>query len=114
MSEAIRAVAPKECRDGHKIIEGRLSDVLRALNGALKRRLGLVHPGPGYVRPFRYTFVLALGYFAVSRETALAVSVAALLGPVTVLGFAFLWRESVRTGQPPDLVEPELEKERVG
>ena len=55
--------------------------------------------GPGYVGPFQYAFVLSLGTFAVSRETALAISVAAqlaLLGSVTFIGLAFLWREQLR------------------
>jgi hypothetical protein len=40
-----------------------------------------------------------LGSFAVSRETALAVSVVAqisLLGSVTLIGLALLWREQLR------------------
>jgi uncharacterized protein (TIRG00374 family) len=55
--------------------------------------------GPGFVGPFQYAFVLSLGSFAVSRETALAVSVVAqlsLLGSVTVIGLALLWREQLR------------------
>lgn len=66
--------------------------------------------GPGYIGPFQYAFVLALGVFAVSRETALAVSVAsqiALLGSVVVLGLAFLWRENLRAGPLPDRSEQE-------
>ncbi|CAN5632219.1 lysylphosphatidylglycerol synthase transmembrane domain-containing protein [soil metagenome] len=58
--------------------------------------------GPGYVGPYQYAFVLALGVFAVSRETALAISVAAqlaLLGSVTLIGLALLWREQLR-GEP--------------
>jgi len=56
--------------------------------------------GPGYVGPFQYAFVLSLGAFAVSRETALAISVAAqlaLLGSVTLVGLALLCREQLRT-----------------
>lgn len=56
--------------------------------------------GPGFVGPFQYAFVLSLGSFAVSRETALAVSVVAqlsLLGSVTLIGLALLWREQLRT-----------------
>jgi len=55
--------------------------------------------GPGFVGPFQYAFVLSLGSFAVSRETALAVSVVAqisLLGSVTLIGLALLWREQLR------------------
>ncbi len=55
--------------------------------------------GPGFVGPFQYAFVLSLGSFAVPRETALAVSVVAqlsLLGPVTAIGLALLWREQLR------------------
>ena len=57
--------------------------------------------GPGYVGPYQYAFVLSLGAFAVSREAALAVSVAAqavLLGSVTVIGLALLWREHLISG----------------
>ena len=55
--------------------------------------------GPGFVGPFQYAFVLSLGSFAVSPETALAVSVAAqlsLLGSVTLIGLVLLWREQLR------------------
>jgi uncharacterized membrane protein YbhN (UPF0104 family) len=55
--------------------------------------------GPGYVGPLQYAFVLSLGTFAVSRETALAVSVAtqlALLGSVTFIGLALLLKEQLR------------------
>ncbi len=55
--------------------------------------------GPGFVGPFQYAFVLSLGSFAVSRETALAISVAAqlaLLGSVTFIGLVLLWREQLR------------------
>lgn len=55
--------------------------------------------GPGFVGPFQYAFVLSLGSFAVGRETALAVSVAAqfsLLGSVTLIGLALLGREQLR------------------
>ncbi len=55
--------------------------------------------GPGFVGPFQYAFVLSLGSFAVSRETALAVSVVAqlsLLGSVTLIGLTLLWREQLR------------------
>jgi uncharacterized protein (TIRG00374 family) len=64
--------------------------------------LGTTLPsGPGYVGPYQYAFVLALSVFAVSREEALAVSVAAqfsLLGSITVIGLVLLWREQLRTG----------------
>ena len=55
--------------------------------------------GPGYVGPFQYAFVLSLGAFAVSRETALAISVVAqlaLLGSVTFVGLVLLCREQLR------------------
>ena len=55
--------------------------------------------GPGYIGPFQYAFVLSLGAFDVSRETALAISVAAqlaLLGSVTVIGLALFGREQLR------------------
>jgi uncharacterized protein (TIRG00374 family) len=55
--------------------------------------------GPGYVGPLQYAFVLSLGTFTVSRETALAISVAtqlALLGSVTAIGLALLLREQLR------------------
>lgn len=60
--------------------------------------------GPAYVGPYQYAFVLALGVFAVSRETALAVSIGAqvaLLGSVTVIGLILLWREQLRGGPLP-------------
>lgn len=66
--------------------------------------------GPGYVGPYQYAFVLALGTFAVSSEAALAVSVAAqavLLGSVTLIGLALLWREHLISGE--DGPEPEKE-----
>lgn len=55
--------------------------------------------GPGYVGPFQYAFVVSLGAFAVSRETALAISVVAqlaLLGSVTLIGLALLLKEQLR------------------
>lgn len=58
----------------------------------------VIPAGPGYVGPYQYAFVLALGAFAISRETALAVSVAAhlaLLGSVTVIGLLLLGREQL-------------------
>ena len=68
--------------------------------------LGTAVPsGPAYIGPYQYAFVLALGVFAVSRETALAVSVGAhvaLLGSVTVVGILLLLREQLRGGLPPD------------
>ncbi len=77
--------------------------------------LGTTLPsGPGYVGPYQYAFVLALGVFAVSREVALAISVAAqlsLLGSITVIGLALLWREQFRDATPPT---PERRKEKVG
>ena len=81
--------------------------------------LGTTLPsGPAYIGPYQYAFVLALGFFAISRETALAVSVAtqlALLGPITVIGLTLLWREQLRPGpSPPSLKSPEPEKEKVG
>lgn len=60
--------------------------------------------GPAYVGPYQYAFVLALGVFSVSRETALAVSIGAqvaLLGSVTVIGLILLWREQLRGGPLP-------------
>lgn len=62
--------------------------------------LGTTLPsGPGYIGPYQYAFVLGLGVFAVSKEEALAISVAAqlaLLGSITVIGLALLWREQFR------------------
>ena len=55
--------------------------------------------GPGYVGPFQYAFVVSLGTFAVSRETALAISVVAqlaLLGSVTLVGLVLLLKEQLR------------------
>jgi glycosyltransferase 2 family protein len=56
--------------------------------------------GPGYIGPFQYAFVVSLGAFAIPQETALAVSVVTLLvvlGPVTLIGLALLWREQLLT-----------------
>lgn len=70
--------------------------------------LGTTLPsGPGYVGPYQYAFVLGLGIFAVSEETALAVSVAAqvaLLGSITLIGLALLWKDRLRLSslQNPD------------
>lgn len=79
--------------------------------------LGTTLPsGPGYVGPYQYAFVLGLGFFAVSRETALAVSVAAqlaLLGSVTVIGLILLFRENLRSA-PSEERAPERTKEKVG
>jgi uncharacterized protein (TIRG00374 family) len=61
--------------------------------------------GPGYVGPYQYAFVLGLGYFAVSRETALAVSVTAqlaLLGSVTLIGLVLLWHTQLRRDAVPE------------
>ncbi len=74
--------------------------------------------GPGYVGPYQYAFVLSLGYFSVSRETALAVSVAAqaaLLGSVVVIGLALLWSFQLRgDATPEERVPQEPEREKVG
>jgi uncharacterized membrane protein YbhN (UPF0104 family) len=82
--------------------------------------LGATLPaGPGYVGPYQYAFVLGLGFFAISRETALAVSVAAqfaLFGSVTVIGLVLLWREHLPFGPPPSAEnstrrdEPKMER----
>ncbi len=65
--------------------------------------LGTALPsGPAYVGPYQYAFVLALGVFAVSRETALAVSVGAqmaLLGSVTLVGLVLLLRDQLLEGR---------------
>jgi glycosyltransferase 2 family protein len=56
--------------------------------------------GSGYIGPFQYAFVVSLGAFAISQETALAVSVITqlvVLGPVTLIGLALLWREQLLT-----------------
>lgn len=77
--------------------------------------LGTTLPsGPGYIGPYQYAFVLGLSFFAVSRETALAVSVAsqlALLGSITVIGLALLWREQLRSTALPNKRKPETEGE---
>ncbi|MDP8951749.1 MAG: flippase-like domain-containing protein, partial [Actinomycetota bacterium] len=63
--------------------------------------------GPGYVGPLQYAFILSLGTFAVSRETALAISVVtqlALLGSVTFIGLALLLKEQLRPpGRTPKI-----------
>ena len=62
--------------------------------------LGTALPsGPGYIGPYQYAFVLALGFFAISQEMALAISIAAQLalqGSVSVIGIVLLWREQLR------------------
>lgn len=74
--------------------------------------------GPGYVGPYQYAFVLSLGYFSISRETALAVSVAAhvaLLGSVVVIGLVLLWASQLRGGTvPEEAISQEPEREKVG
>jgi len=65
--------------------------------------------GPGYVGPYQYAFVLSLGAFAISSETALAVSLAAQLaffGSVTTIGLALLWREQLRSVRYPNRIRP--------
>jgi uncharacterized protein (TIRG00374 family) len=72
--------------------------------------------GPGYIGPYQYAFILALEAFAVSRETALAVSIAAqfvLLGSVTVIGLVCLWRENLSTRPLTNQNEPKLREEKV-
>jgi uncharacterized protein (TIRG00374 family) len=74
--------------------------------------------GPGYVGPYQYAFVLGLSTFAVTEEQALAVSVVAqvaLLGSISAIGLALLWREQLRGG--PSLRAERQERargERVG
>jgi uncharacterized protein (TIRG00374 family) len=66
--------------------------------------------GPAYIGPFQYAFVLALGFFAISQEMALAISIAAqfaLLGSVTIIGMILLLREQLRTGPMPSRRKPE-------
>ena len=79
--------------------------------------LGATLPsGPAYIGPYQYAFVLALGFFAVSQEMALAISIAAqfaLLGSVTVIGIVLLWREQLRTrplSSLEELSEPRAEE----
>jgi uncharacterized membrane protein YbhN (UPF0104 family) len=74
--------------------------------------LGATLPsGPAYIGPYQYAFVLALGFFAVSQEMALAISIAAqvaLLGSVTVIGLVLLLREQLRARplSTPESSEP--------
>jgi len=82
--------------------------------------LGTTLPsGPGYVGPYQYAFVLGLSVFAVEGEEALAVSVVAqvaLLGSITLIGLALLWREQLRGGptlKVPERPEP-ARREKVG
>lgn len=74
--------------------------------------------GPGYVGPYQYAFVLSLEYFSISRETALAVSIAAqaaLLGSVVVIGLALLWASQLRGEMTPEgAISQEPEREKVG
>ena len=64
--------------------------------------LGTMIPSsPGYVGTFDALAVFTLGTFGVSSEVALgytAVLHAALIVPVTLLGFIFLWRENLSLG----------------
>ena len=81
--------------------------------------LGTTLPSaPGYVGPYQYAFVLALGVFSVSEGEALAISVVAhisLLGSITVIGLALLWREQLKSGIPLSAVRrSKLGKEKVG
>jgi uncharacterized protein (TIRG00374 family) len=84
--------------------------------------LGTTLPsGPGYVGPYQYAFVLGLSVFAVRGEEALAVSVVAqvaLLGSITLIGLALLWREQLRGGLTLKVPEPErpepARREKVG
>ena len=75
--------------------------------------------GPAYIGPFQYAFVLSLGFFAISQETALAISVITqlvLLTPVTLIGLALLWREQLGTMLllNQEKVEPKKGKVRHG
>jgi uncharacterized protein (TIRG00374 family) len=80
--------------------------------------LGTALPsGPAYIGPLQYAFVLSLGFFAISQETALAISVAAqfaLLGSVTVIGLILLWREQLRPRPLPSPKKAQPSKEKVG
>lgn len=80
--------------------------------------LGTTLPsGPGYIGPYQYAFVLALGFFAVPKEEALAVSVAAQLalpGSITVIGLLVLWRVWLRgTEVLSDRKKLETERDEV-
>jgi uncharacterized protein (TIRG00374 family) len=84
--------------------------------------LGTTLPsGPGYIGPYQYAFVLSLGYFAVPRETALAVSIAAhfaLLGSAILIGlllFLFSRQGPVLPGEERETGHPAgARRERVG
>jgi glycosyltransferase 2 family protein len=78
--------------------------------------LGTTLPsGPGYIGPYQYAFVLALGFFAISKEEALAVSVVtqlALSGSITVIGLVVLWQAWLRDGASlPERGKPEMREE---
>jgi len=71
--------------------------------------------GPAYVGPYQYAFILALGFFAISQEMALAISIAAqvsLLGSVTIIGVILLLREQLRTGPLPSRKKSETSLEK--
>lgn len=80
--------------------------------------LGTTLPSaPGHIGPYQYAFVLALGYFTVSQETALAVSIAAqfaLIGSITVIGGLLFYREQLlRPAEARDgAYGPESRKEK--
>jgi glycosyltransferase 2 family protein len=59
---------------------------------------GMIPSSPGYVGTFDALAVFSLGLFGVGRELALgytAVLHLALLLPITLLGFFYLWRENL-------------------
>jgi uncharacterized protein (TIRG00374 family) len=79
--------------------------------------LGTMLPsGPAYVGPYQYAFVLALGFFAVSQEVALASSIVAqltLAGSITAIGLVLFWREQLHTGPPLRQEKVKLKKENI-
>jgi uncharacterized protein (TIRG00374 family) len=72
------------------------------LTTAFANLAGMVPSAPGYVGPFEFGALASLSLFGVSADHALSyvlVLHAALLIPVTLLGFVYLWRYglSIRT-----------------
>jgi glycosyltransferase 2 family protein len=65
------------------------------LTTAFANLAGMVPSAPGYVGPFEFGALASLSLFGLSAEQALSyvlVLHVALLVPVTLLGFVFLWR----------------------
>jgi uncharacterized membrane protein YbhN (UPF0104 family) len=68
------------------------------LTTAFANLAGMVPSAPGYVGPFEFGALASLSLFGLSADRALSyvlVLHAALLIPVTLLGFYYLWRHGL-------------------